>query len=113
MTTDDMTQATVPTDHETETLLRCPTCSARQAWSAECRRCKCDLAPLWKVRRLADTARDRFLLAARQDHWDQALHWAEIYCRLVPDLDGIRFMAVAHAKLGRWEESFRLAGSVA
>ena len=38
----------------TEEAMACPVCNARQAWSDECRRCKCDLSTLraaWRAGR--------------------------------------------------------------
>lgn len=90
-------------------LLRCPTCSAAQAASAECRRCKCDLSLYVAALEHRRACRQRTLAALRAGRYDEALDAAHQYAALTPDQDAVRWIAVAHALSGDFAAALRAA----
>ncbi len=65
-----------------EGQMRCPTCGAQQAWSDECRRCRCDLSLLRQCRRACDAHRRQCLRHLAQGRPDRALRHARHYAAL-------------------------------
>lgn len=85
--------------------IRCPTCGARQAPSAECRRCKCDL-DLY-VSALDERERWRFetLRRLRDAEYSEAVNAARRCWSLSPDEDAARLLAVASLLAGRFYDA--------
>jgi hypothetical protein len=88
--------------------MRCPTCNAQQAWSDECRRCKCDLSLLHRLWRRRRRLRDACLRRLRAGRPAEARAYAEQYRSLSPD-DGMRLLAVCHLLSDNWTQALREA----
>lgn len=92
--------------------MSCPNCKARQPWSDECRRCKCDFTIL---RRAADATRQTrraCLRAIRAGRYAAALTYARRYRRLQPHDDSARLLAVCHLLCGQWHSALLAAQEV-
>ncbi|MBF0236117.1 MAG: hypothetical protein HQM12_00310 [SAR324 cluster bacterium] len=62
--------------------MKCPVCHAPYRGKPVCTRCQCDLTPLLQIRNNAVFFYNQAVMAARQEHWhealrlvDQALEW--------------------------------------
>jgi hypothetical protein len=93
---------TVLHDSSTQDVMSCPTCKARQEWSDECRRCKCDLSMLHQVWMSGRQLRQRCLCALRNDQLPAARAFAERYASLLPSDDAFRLLAVCHLLASDW-----------
>ena len=85
--------------------IRCPTCGARQAPSAECRRCKCDLSLYCSVLDQRDQWRLEALRRLRAGRFAEAIEAARCCWTLSPDEDAARLLAVANLLAGRFEDA--------
>ncbi len=83
----------------------CPTCKARQAWSDECRRCKCDLSILRQWHAAREAVRRGCLDELRLGRPEQALRSARRYALLAGSGDASRLLAVCHLLCRNWPES--------
>ena len=92
--------------------LCCPTCGARQAPSAECRRCRCDLALLLAVHGQARMVHRCCLRHFRAGAHPQAFRCALLRHQLAPDETSRRLLAVACLCLERYAEAIRWAESM-
>ncbi len=92
-----------PLERTSADEMLCPACNARQAWSDECRRCKCDLSLLRRFQRTCATHHRRCLQALDDGHPDQALHHARRYAALVGKTPDAHLVAVCHLLSGNWE----------
>ena len=75
--------------------IRCPTCSAQQVASDECRRCKCDMSLVLAVRDRARRMHHECLRHLRTGAYRDALHSALCRHELSPDETSRRLLAVA------------------
>ena len=98
-------------DNATTDAMNCPTCGARQNWSDQCRRCKCDLGPLRAAWEACEAARLRCLVALRDEDLRTALRWARRYHQWHPNSDARRLLAACHLALGNWAQVTALAVS--
>ncbi len=94
-----------PTDAAT---MRCPVCQAEQAWSAQCRRCKCDLALLEFVHRSIDQLEQDCLFALARNEFSCALELAHIAWRWRPSDSNCRRLAVCNLLRGDWSAALKL-----
>jgi hypothetical protein len=85
--------------------MSCPTCNARQKWSSQCRRCKCDLSMLFDVWKTSRLARSRCLAHLRAGRLVPALRAARRYRSLCPGSESIRLLAVTQLVSGSWAEA--------
>ena len=86
----------------------CPACGARQAPLPVCRRCKCDLSLL-----TATIARRRALHAEalqllREDRADEAVLAAQQRCRIDPDEEAVRLLAVCYLAQHRFQAALEV-----
>jgi hypothetical protein len=88
----------------------CPTCNARQAWSDECRRCKCDLSLLRWYWRASEAERLRCLHALRAGRPAQAIHHARRYATFVGGTEASRLLGVCSAFCDDWLNSLTACG---
>jgi len=84
--------------------MRCPTCNAQQAWSDECRRCKCDLSLLHRLWRRGRGLRTACLRRLRAGRPAEALPYAQQYRFLDPE-DASRLLAACHLLSGNWTQA--------
>lgn len=98
-----MTQSTLPRAGEDE--MHCPTCNALQAWSDECRRCKCDLSLLRQIWLAAEAERRRCLRHLRAGRPDQALSHARRYATILGAAEASPLLAVCHLLCHNWPEA--------
>ena len=98
-----MNEPEVPTAATIEPT-RCPTCNAQQAWSDECRRCKCDLSLLHRLWRRGRALRSACLRELRAGRPAQALPYAQQYCFLGPE-DAPRLLAACYLLSGNWAKA--------
>lgn len=80
--------------------MKCPTCNARQAWSAECRRCKSDLRLLRGFAGLAQRLRKEALLELHAGRIQDARRAAEAWHRVDRSAAAARLLAVCHLLAG-------------
>ena len=92
-----------------ENEMRCPTCNARQTWSDECRRCKCDLSLLWRCWRTREAERRRCLRRLRAGQPDQALRHARRYAIIVGAAEASRLLAVCLLLCDNWPDARAVA----
>lgn len=95
-----MTESTLQRAAQDE--MCCPTCNARQAWSDECRRCKCDLSFLRQYWRASEAERLRCLRELRAGQPDRALRHARRYATFVGATKASRLLGVCSAFCGDW-----------
>ena len=93
----------------TEPTMTCPTCSARQVWSDQCRRCQGDLSQLHAVWRASQQARASCLRHLRAGRWERAIAGARRYVALRPGEDASRLLTVCHLLRGDWAEALAAA----
>jgi len=103
-----MTDSTVPCGVQDE--MSCPTCHARQPWSDECRRCKCDLSLLRQLWRASEAGRRRCLCQLRAGRADRALRHARRYATIAGAPQAARLLAVCHALCNDWCNALAVAG---
>ena len=103
-----MTESTLECAAEDE--MRCPTCNARQAWSDECRRCKCDLSLLRQCWRTREAQRRRCLRQLRAGRPDRALRHARRLAIIVGATKASRLLGVCHLLCGNWKDACAVAG---
>ena len=103
-----MTESTVERAAENE--MCCPTCNARQAWSNECRRCKCDLSLLRQSWRAREAQRRRCLRHLRAGRPDRALRHARRYAIIAGATKASRLLGVCHLLCGNWPDACAVAG---
>lgn len=92
-----------------EAFLRCPSCSAAQEWSDECRRCKSDLRLLRKLMETRGRHRRDALRLLDQRQYQAALQAAERADELCPGEDTRRLLASCHLLLGNFQSAVELA----
>jgi len=80
--------------------MTCPTCAARQAWTAECRRCKSDLQLLVRAHELACALKLKTLSALRDGQLVVAHEAAATWHRLDQSPAAARLLAVCSLLLG-------------
>lgn len=102
-----MDERPMPTDDES--TLRCPTCGARQAPSAECRRCRCDLSLLLAALEHQRALHRRVLRDLRDGRFAEALRTARRRAELSPDRDAARLLAVCYLFEGHFRAALGLA----
>ena len=102
-----MTQANVESAVQDE--MCCPTCNARQAWSDECRRCKCDLSLLRQYRQVCEAQRHRCLRELRAGRPKRALRHANRYAKMVGSAEASQLMAVCHLLRHDWPKAITVA----
>lgn len=95
-----MTESTL--ERAVQDEMCCPTCNARQAWSDECRRCKCDLSLLRQCWQASETERLRCLRELRAGHLDQSLRHARRYATFVGATKASRLVGVCSVLCGDW-----------
>ena len=95
-----MTESTLERAAQDE--MCCPTCNARQAWSDECRRCKCDLSLLRRYWQASEAERLSCLHELRAGRPDQAIYYARRYVTLVGAAEASRLLGVCSAFCGDW-----------
>ena len=98
-----------PPDRLAEAEMICPTCNARQEWSEQCRRCKCDLSTMRRVWRMGRQARRSCLLDLRAGRIATAVEHARRYAALSCDEDSARLLAVSHLLAGDWPQALAAA----
>lgn len=103
-----MTEPTLECTAEDE--MRCPTCNAQQAWSDECRRCKCDLSLLRQWRRTSEAERRRCLRQLRAGRPRRALGHARRWAIMVGAAEASRLLGVCLLLCGAWPDACDLAG---
>ena len=103
-----MTESTLERAAEDE--MRCPTCNARQAWSNECRRCKCDLSLLGQCWRTSQAQHRRCLRQLRAGRPDLALRHARRLAAIVGVAKASRLLGVCHLLSGDWPDACAVAG---
>ncbi len=91
----------------------CPTCKARQAWSDQCRRCKCDLSLLRQWQNACESQRRQCLRQLRAGRPDQALRHAQHYALMAGVPQASRLLAVCHLLCSNWRESCDAFGEAA
>ena len=96
-------------EQTTEATMACPACAARQAWSDECRRCKCDLTDLRAAWRASRRARAACLLHLREGQFERAVRAARSYALMHPGDEATRLLAVCHLLHGDWAAALRAA----
>ena len=82
--------------------MTCPVCQARQIWSDECRRCKCDLSLLRAMCLDSQHARSDCLRQLRAGNHEVAILRARRYVRLSPCEDALRLLAVCSLLMSDW-----------
>lgn len=92
-----------------EDELACPTCKARQGWSDQCRRCKCDLSLLRQWHNACEQQRRRCLHELRRERPREALRHAQRLMLMAGPSRAARLLAVCHLLCGNWAQSTRLA----
>jgi hypothetical protein len=92
-----------------EDEMRCPTCNARQAWSDECRRCKCDLSLLRQCWRTGEAERRRCLRELGAGRPPRALDHARRYAGLVGAAAASRLLGVCLLMCNDWPGARNLA----
>ena len=102
-----MTESSLERTAEDE--MRCPTCNARQAWSDECRRCKCDLSLLRQSWRAGEAQRRRCLGQLRAGQPEGALHHARRYAIIAGAAKASRLLGVCHLLCGNWPAASAVA----
>jgi len=98
-----------PVSSDGEKTLRCPTCGARQAPSAECRRCRCDLSLLLATIEHQRALHRRVLRDLRDGRFAEALRTARRRAEVSPDRDAARLLAVCHLFEGNFRAALDLA----
>ncbi len=88
--------------------MTCPACRARQTWSDECRRCKCDLSLLHAVYDRGEVARRSCLRAVNEGRYEDALGHAQLHAELNGGQRAIHLLAVCHLICEDWEEARQL-----
>ena len=101
-----MTESTL--EHAASDEMYCPACNARQVWSDECRRCKCDLSLLRRYWRTGEAQRRQCLRQLRAGHADQALRHARCYSAIVGVAEASRLLGVCHLLCGDWPKAMSL-----
>jgi hypothetical protein len=91
--------------------MRCPVCRAAQAWSAACRRCKCDLSLLRSAVAASGEIRIRCLGNLRAGRLAEALQDARQAHDLFPNEATTRLLAVCHLLCEDWPAALSLAGA--
>lgn len=99
----------VTLEQTAEATMACPACGARQAWSDECRRCKCDLSDLRAAWQAIRHARATCLLQLRKGHFERAVQAARRYAGIDPGYEATRLLAVCHLLHGDWAAALRAA----
>ena len=102
-----MTKPTLKRTAEDE--MRCPTCNAPQAWSDECRRCKCDLSLLQQCRRTSERERQGCLRQLTAGQPQRALRHARRYAIIVGAAEASRLLGVCLLLCGNWPDACALA----
>lgn len=92
---------------DTESTMRCPTCNAEQAWSNECRRCKCDLTLLRGARLVCRRARAQCLQHLCDGQFASALRSARQYHKFEASADAAKLVAVCHLLAGDYAAAYR------
>jgi hypothetical protein len=95
-----------------EAEMSCPTCHARQPWSDECRRCKCDLTLLRQFRLAAETQRRQCLRELSAGRPAAALVRASRFANLVGGAPATRLLAVCHLLCHDWSQASALAATI-
>jgi hypothetical protein len=98
-----------PPDQLDASEMTCPTCNARQEWSDQCRRCKCDLSLLRSVWRMSRQSRRNCLLHLRAGRVSEAIEHARQYAALQPGEDSTRLLAVSHLLAADWPRALAAA----
>jgi hypothetical protein len=96
--------------HAMQEAMCCPTCSAQQAWSDQCRRCKCDLSLLREWYSAGETERRQSLRQLRAGRPSQALRHARRYARIAGAQKASRLLAVCHLLCHHWPNSYAAFG---
>ncbi len=102
--------AGLPPSESSEPEMRCPVCRAVQAWTATCRRCKCDLGLLHSVFAAARQTRVRALLNLREGRFSKALEEARRAYELCSSEEAKRLLAVCHLVCEDWPAALALGG---
>lgn len=100
--------ATQP-DRTIQGKVRCPACRAVQEWSAECRRCKCDLGLLWEAAATWQSERTACLRELQAGRPFRALAHARACRRIAPDADSARLLALASLLAGDYPSALHWA----
>jgi hypothetical protein len=100
----------LPPSESSEPRMRCPVCRAVQAWSATCRRCKCDLGLLHSVFAATRQTRARSLVNLRAGRFSEALEEARRAYDLCASEETRRLLAVCHLLCEDWPAALALAG---
>ena len=103
--------AGLPPSEPSEAEMRCPVCRAAQAWSATCRRCKCDLGLLHSVFAASRQTQVRSLVNLRAGRFSEALQDARHAYELRPSEETKRLLAVCHLLCEDWPAALSLAGA--
>ncbi|MHB8899007.1 MAG: hypothetical protein ACYC6Y_09700 [Thermoguttaceae bacterium] len=98
-----MTESSSERTGEDEML--CPACKACQAWSDECRRCKCDLSLLKEWHAACEAVRRRCLVELGRGSSKRALRYARRYALLAGGAEASRLLGVCQLLSGNWAES--------
>lgn len=85
--------------------MACPACKARQVWSDQCRRCRCDLSLLRRWHGAGEAVRRRCLDELSRGRSEQALEYARRYSLLAGRQEAARLLAVCHLFCGNWAET--------
>jgi len=101
----------VSLDHTTNESLNCPTCGARQQWSDECRRCRCDLSLLHDIWREGENAKRNCLIHLRGGDIRNALQAAQRGAAINPNDDTKRLLAICYLLLGDWSRALKSASA--
>jgi hypothetical protein len=99
----------VTLEQTAEATMACPACEARQPWSDQCRRCKCDLSDLRAAWRAGRRARAACLFHLREGRFDGAIRAARSFASVNPGDDATRLLAVCHLLRGDWGAALRAA----
>jgi len=89
--------------------MRCPTCGAEQAWSGQCRRCRCDLRQLHDMWRRWQHAKQQCLTGLRDGETATALAWARVCYHIFAGEASARLLATCYLELEDWQAAARLA----
>ena len=104
-----MTQASIESAAHEE--MCCPTCQARQAWSDECRRCKCDLSLLNQFRRAGERERRQCLRHLSAGRPQQALRYARRYATIVGAPQATPLLGACLLLSNHWPDACALAAT--
>ncbi len=96
--------------HAAKDEMNCPTCRARQVWSDECRRCKCDLSLLRKFRYSSERERKSCLRQLRVGRPDRALTHARRYAIMAGDAEATPLLGACLLMCGNWPDAYALVG---